>query len=57
MTENLTHRERLLRTLRREPVDRLPDYEFSVWPATIERWRGEGLEPRYSKDHVLRISR
>ena len=43
----LTHRERLLRTLRREPVERLPDYEFSVWPSTIERWRTEGLEPRY----------
>ena len=49
MNENLTHRERLLRTLRREPVDRLPDYEFSVWPSTIERWRGEGLDPRYEE--------
>ena len=44
MRETLTHGERLRRTLRRQPVDRLPDYEFGCWPQTIFRWRQEGLE-------------
>lgn len=43
MSETLTHGERLRRTLRRRPVDRLPDYEFGTWPQTIYRWREEGL--------------
>jgi uroporphyrinogen decarboxylase len=44
MTEQLTHRERLLRTLRRQPVDRVPDYEFRAWTQTIDRWRDEGMD-------------
>jgi hypothetical protein len=44
MTESsLTHRERLLRTLRRQPVDRVPDYEFRAWVQTIDRWANEGM--------------
>jgi len=44
MTElTLTHRERLLRTLRRQPVDRIPDYEFRAWVQTIDRWADEGM--------------
>jgi hypothetical protein len=39
----LTHRERLVRTLRRQPVDRVPDYEFRAWVQTIDRWRDEGM--------------
>jgi hypothetical protein len=39
----MTHRERLLRTLRFQPVDRVPDYEFGAWQQTIDRWRKEGL--------------
>ena len=39
----MTHRERLLRTLRHETVDRVPDFEFSAWAQTINRWRKEGL--------------
>jgi uroporphyrinogen decarboxylase len=39
----LTHRERLLRTLRRQPVDRAPDYEFRAWVQTIDRWANEGM--------------
>ena len=46
MNETLTHRERLRRTLRRQPVDRLPDYEFGTWTSTIDRWRQEGLAIR-----------
>lgn len=44
-TGALSHRERLLRTLRFQPVDRLPDYEFSAWQQTIDRWIQEGMEP------------
>jgi len=39
----MTHRERLLRTLRCEPVDRVPDFEFGAWDQTIHRWHKEGL--------------
>ncbi|HEY3280909.1 MAG TPA: uroporphyrinogen decarboxylase family protein [Armatimonadota bacterium] len=39
----MTHRERLLATLRFQPVDRVPDYEFGAWEQTIVRWHEEGL--------------
>ncbi len=42
--ETLTHRERLLNTLRCQPTDRLPDYEFGAWRQTLARWQREGLE-------------
>ena len=38
MVETLTHRERMLRTLRFEPVDRVPDLEFGAWDQTIAAW-------------------
>ncbi len=39
----MTHRTRLLATLRGEPVDRPPDYEFGAWDETYPRWHAEGL--------------
>lgn len=42
----LTHRERLLRTLKFQPVDRAPDLEFRAWIQTIERWSKEGMDTR-----------
>jgi len=39
----MTHRERLLRVLRFQPVDRVPDLEFGAWEQTITRWHQEGL--------------
>lgn len=42
--ENLTHRERWMRTLRFEPVDRVPDLEFGAWFQTVDRWAHEGLD-------------
>ena len=30
--------------LRYQPVDRVPDLEFSAWQQTIARWRQEGME-------------
>lgn len=44
----MTHRERLLRTLRFETVDRVPDYEFGAWDQTINRWHKEGLPQEYT---------
>ena len=41
---SVTNRERFLRLMRGEPVDRAPFFPcFGPWPATLERWRGEGL--------------
>jgi hypothetical protein len=58
----LTHRERLLCTLRHQPVDRVPDLEFGAWVQTLERWSHEGVDfrscnglcrPQYGLDHCL----
>lgn len=38
----LTTRERMLRVYRHEEPDRVPVYD-SIWAATLERWRREGL--------------
>lgn len=40
----LNHRERLNRTFRRLPVDRLPDFEFGAWIQTYARWAEEGMD-------------
>jgi len=43
---DLTNRERFLRTMRGEPVDRAPFFPcFGPWPETLGRWRREGLPP------------
>ncbi len=40
----MTNRERLVKTLRFEKVDRLPVIEWAHWwDKTVERWHGEGL--------------
>ncbi len=36
-------RERFLATMRYQPVDHVPDYEFGYWDETFVRWHGEGL--------------
>jgi len=46
----VTDRERLLATLRYQPVDRVPDYEFGAWEQTIDRWHSEGL-PEHLTDY------
>ncbi len=38
----LTERERILRTYKREPVDRIPMLD-TAWAGTIKRWKAEGL--------------
>lgn len=39
----MTTRERFLRTLRFEPVDRPPNFELGYWGQTVERWLQEGM--------------
>ena len=41
---DLSNRERFLRLMRGEPVDRAPFFPcFGPWPQTLERWHREGL--------------
>lgn len=46
----LTPRERWLRVLRYQDVDRLPDEEFGYWGETLRRWHGEGLPATVTND-------
>lgn len=46
----MNSRERLLATLRYEPVDRAPYRSWGAWPETIERWRSEGYDPENPPD-------
>lgn len=41
----MNNRERFLRTMRFEPVDRVPNFEFNLWEQTLDRWLDEGLPP------------
>lgn len=41
---SISGRERIRRTLAREPVDRYPLYEH-FWPETVHKWRQQGLIP------------
>lgn len=43
----MNHRERFLRTMKFQTVDRVPDYEFGAWEQTIQRWHNEGLPKEY----------
>jgi uroporphyrinogen decarboxylase len=39
----LTQRERFLRLMRFQPVDRIPLMEMGLWDETLDRWHHEGL--------------
>ncbi len=39
----LTQRERFLRLMRFQPVDRIPLMEMGLWDETLQRWHHEGL--------------
>lgn len=39
----MTDRERFIRTMRFQPVDRRPLHLVGAWPDTLARWRREGL--------------
>ena len=57
----LTERERMLRTFRRQEVDRIPMYD-SAWAGTRRRWVEEGMpkdvswETYFGFDHATRIN-
>ena len=40
---SLTQRERFLRLMRFQPVDRIPLMEMGLWDETLDRWHHEGL--------------
>jgi hypothetical protein len=41
----MNHRERFLKTLQFQPVDRVPLMEIGVWQQTNDRWEVEGMPP------------
>jgi uroporphyrinogen decarboxylase len=45
----MNQRDRFLRYMSFEPVDRIPLMEMGVWPETLERWYHEGL-PRWVRE-------
>lgn len=57
----LTERERMLRTYRRQEIDRIPMID-SAWRGTIERWKREGMpanvawEDYFGFDRVVRVN-
>ena len=56
----LTERERILRTYKRQEVDRIPMLD-TAWGGTIRRWQNEGMpqnvwwEDHFGFDHVVRV--
>lgn len=50
--DSLTPRDRFLKTLRYEPVDRRPVYLAGPWQDTLVRWRGEGLPAHVEDVHA-----
>ena len=47
--ERLTPRERFVRTMRYQVVDRVPYCEMTLWGQTLERWQQEGM-PMIERD-------
>jgi len=52
----LTPRERFLRTVRFQPVDRVPYHELGFWGQTTERWLREGMPANAAEEDVWRGS-
>jgi Uroporphyrinogen decarboxylase (URO-D) len=51
----MTNRDRIRRTLRFEPVDRLPVIEWAPWwDKTVSRWHAEGLSPELTDPFTIR---
>ena len=51
----MTSRERLRSALRRRQPDRVPRCEQSYWPATLDRWRQEGMPPDRSPHELFEL--
>ena len=56
----LTERERMLRTFRRQEIERIPMFD-TAWGGTVRRWRNEGMpenarwEQYFGFDKVVRV--
>ena len=51
----LTTRERMLRTYKRQEIDRVPMYD-QAWRGTQRRWKKEGMEEFPSFPHSMELS-
>lgn len=49
----MTHRERFVRTMHYQPVDRIPIWDFGFWEQTIVEWRKQGLPEGVSTDEFF----
>ena len=54
--EQLTNRQRFLRTMRYQPVDRIPYHELGIWGQTLDRWLQEGM-PMVEEQETLTSAR
>lgn len=60
MSKPMTTRERMLRTYRRQEIDRIPMLD-TAWRGTVKRWQDEGMpagvnwQDHFGFDHVLRV--
>ena len=52
MHDTMNSRDRFLKTLRYERVDRRPIYLAGPWPDTLVRWRREGLPAEVTDVHA-----
>ena len=51
----MTPRERFHAVMNFEPFDQLPIVEWAAWwDKTVERWQGEGLDPKLDRDDICR---
>ena len=46
----LTHRQRFLRCMHFQSVDRVPHWEFGYLDETLQRWHAEGLPPEHNNN-------
>ena len=49
----MTHRERFVRTMHYQPVDRIPIWDFGFWEQTLVEWRKQGLPEGVSTDEFF----
>ena len=47
---SLTLRERFLRTMRFDKVDRIPHFEFGYWQETLPNWHRQRLPPEVNNE-------
>jgi len=53
LEEPLTDRERFVRTMHYQPVDRIPIWDFGFWEQTLVEWRKQGMPEGVSPDEFF----